>query len=224
MRSGAEAPHLRRIARKVARKAKVRERRLRRQMESLRWIDEPRTRPPLVLAFPEDDGDPGDEVLPGVRRGDRVWITGRNGSGKTTLMNTLANADTAVLPQTRDGLPATTSVMDYFRSQVPVYVDDAETLLRGHQFDDEQWTSPLGTLSAGELRRLLLAVMVNRPERVLLLDEPTNFLDFDALDVLEEALRRYRGTVLVVTHDRYFAEAAGMTRRWHVEDGKIREN
>jgi ATPase subunit of ABC transporter with duplicated ATPase domains len=217
VRSGVTAPHLRKVARKVARKAKVRERRLRRQMESLRWVDEPRRRPPLTLAFPEDDGDPAEEVVPGVRRGDRVWITGRDGSGKTTLINRLASERTAVLPQTADGLPMGLSVMEFFRSRVPVYVDDAEELLRGHQFDEDLWGSPLGTLSAGEVRRLLLAVMVNRPERVLLLDEPTNFLDFDALDVVEEALRRYRGTLLVVTHDRYFAEAVGLSREWHVE-------
>ena len=216
VRSGVEAPHLRRIAKKVARKAKVRERRLRRQMESLRWVDEPRRRPPLTLAFPEDDGDRDDEVLPGVKRGERIWVTGRNGSGKTTLLNRLASEGTAILPQTADGLPVRMTMIDYFRSQVPVYVDDAERLLLGHQFDEDMWDSPLGTLSAGELRRLLLAVIVNRPERVLLLDEPTNFLDFDALDVLEEALRRYRGTLLVVTHDRYFASAVGLSREWHV--------
>ena len=61
--------------------------------------------------------------------------------------------------------------------------------------------------------------------RVLLLDEPTNFLDFEALDVVEEALRRYRGTLLVVvTHDRVFAEAIGCTRMWHVADGKVVES
>jgi ATP-binding cassette subfamily F protein 3 len=221
VRSGAEAPHLRRVARKVARKAKVRERRLRRQMESLRWVEEPRRRPPLTLAFPDDEGDRAEEVLPGVRRGDRILITGRNGAGKTTLLNRLAGDATRTLPQTSDGLRSDRSVLDFFRSQVPVYVDDAERLLSGHQFDEEMWEAPLHTLSAGELRRLLLAVMVNSPQRILLLDEPTNFLDFDALDVLEEALRRYRGTVLVVTHDRYFAEAIGLTRHWHVEDGKV---
>ena len=66
-------------------------------------------------------------------------------------------------------------------------------------------TPRLRSLSAGELRRLLLAVIVNTDARVLLLDEPTNFLDFDALDVLEEALRAYRGTLVTVTHDAYFA-------------------
>ena len=224
VRSGVEAPHLRRVARKVARKAKVRERRLRRQMDSLRWVEEPRRRPPLTLAFPDDDGDPADEVLDGVRRGDRILVTGRNGAGKTTLLRDLSSEDTRLLPQTSDGLRSDQSVLDFFRSQVPVYVDDAERLLAGHQFDEDMWDAPLHTLSAGELRRLLLAVMVNSPQRILLLDEPTNFLDFDALDVLEEALRRYRGTMLVVTHDRYFAQAVGLTRRWHVVDGKVTED
>ena len=66
VRSGVEAPHLRRIAKKVAQKAKVRERRLRRQMESARWIAEPRTRPPLTLAFPADDAERGRRRAGGV--------------------------------------------------------------------------------------------------------------------------------------------------------------
>jgi ATPase subunit of ABC transporter with duplicated ATPase domains len=243
VRSGATAPHLRRVARLVARKAKVRERRLQRQMASVRWIARPRTRPPLTLAFPDDAGEPGEVVLKvrglhvaygdrvllrdadlDIRRGDRILITGRNGAGKTTLLRRLAGDDTAVLPQTGDGLRTAQSVLDFFRSRVPVYVDDAESLLRGHQFAPDQWDSPLRTLSAGELRRLLLAVLVNSPQRILLLDEPTNFLDFDALDVVEEALRRYRGTLVIVTHDRYFAAAAGTTRRWHVEGGEVIES
>ncbi|GAA4606900.1 ATPase subunit of ABC transporter with duplicated ATPase domains [Actinoplanes octamycinicus] len=245
VRSGAEAPHLRRVARLVARKAKVRERRLRRQMASVTWIAEPRRRPPLTLAFPDDDGDPGDIVLkvrdltvthPGrvllehvdldVTRGDRILITGRNGAGKTTLLRAIAarHPDVAVLPQTTDHLRVDTTVIDYFRSQVPVYVDDAERLLTGHQFDPEQWTARLRDLSAGELRRLLLAVLVNSPARILLLDEPTNFLDFAALDVIEEALRRYRGTLLTVSHDRYFADAVGHTRHWHVADRTVIES
>ena len=151
-------------------------------------------------------------------------ITGRNGAGKTTLLNALAGAGTRTLPQTSDGLRTEVPVMDFFRSQVPVYVEDAERLLAGHQFGPDQWDATVVSLSAGELRRLLLAVLVNSPERVLLLDEPTNFLDFDALDVVEEALRRYRGTVLFVTHDRYFAEAVGYTRSWHVADGKVAQS
>ncbi|GAA2691753.1 ABC-F family ATP-binding cassette domain-containing protein [Actinoplanes palleronii] len=244
-RSSATAPHLRRVARLVARKAKVRERRLRRQMASVRWIAEPRRRPPLTLAFPADTGDPGEIVLKvrdlsvafagrtlldridlDVTRADRILITGRNGSGKTTLLRAIAEAhpDVAVLPQTTDHLRTDTTVMDYFRAEVPVYVDDAERLLTGHQFEPEQWTSRLRDLSAGELRRLLLAVLVNSPARILLLDEPTNFLDFAALDVIEEALRRYKGTLLTVSHDRYFADAVGHTRTWHVADRAVIES
>ncbi|MEU7905499.1 ABC-F family ATP-binding cassette domain-containing protein [Actinoplanes sp. NPDC049118] len=243
VRSGVEAPHLRRIAKKVAQKAKARERRLRRQMESARWIARPRTRPPLTLAFPADDADDRDTVLSvrdltvkagdrtlldgvdlDVRRGDRILITGRNGAGKTTLLRAIAEhagVPVAVLPQTSDGLRTGTTVLDFFRSRVPVYAEDAERLLAGHQFGPDQWGATLRGLSAGELRRLLLAVMVNSPARILLLDEPTNFLDFDALDVVEEALRAYRGTLLTVTHDRYFAAAVGHTRTWHVADGNV---
>ena len=245
-------PHVRRIAKKVAKKAKVRERRLQRQMDSIRWIAEPRTRPPLTLAFPDDDLPPGETVLAArgvtvtlggrkllddvdltVARGDRILITGRNGAGKTTLLRVLAGqqapdfgaveaaAALAVLPQTSDGLRTPVTVIDFFRSQVPVYVDDAERLLAGHLFGPEMCDATLASLSAGELRRLLLAVLVNSPARVLLLDEPTNFLDFDALEVIEHALRTYRGTLLTVTHDRYFADAVGHTRRWHVAGGRV---
>ncbi|WP_306216375.1 ABC-F family ATP-binding cassette domain-containing protein, partial [Actinoplanes sp. RD1] len=241
VRSGVTAPHLRKIAKRVARKAKARERRLRRQMQSVRWIEQPRTRPPLTLAFPADD-EPGGEVVAAVsdlsvrhggrtvlqgvraevRRGDRILITGRNGAGKTTLLRALAGEHTAVLPQTDAGLRTSRTVMDFFRSRVPVYADDAERLLQAHQFGADQWDATMRSLSAGELRRLLLAVMVNSPQRVLLLDEPTNFLDFDALDTLEAALRAYRGTVVVVSHDRWFAEAVGARTVWHVADGQVR--
>jgi ATP-binding cassette subfamily F protein 3 len=254
VRSGITAPHLRRIAKKVAKKAKARERRLRRQMQSARWIAEPRTRPPLTLAFPGDATGAGETVLAafglsvvrGGRRlldrvdltvaaGDRVLITGRNGAGKTTLLRVLGGLITpdggdvkaagavALLPQTSDGLRTGVTVMQHFRHHVAVYADDAERLLEAHLFAAEQWDTPLRNLSAGELRRLLLAVMVNTEARVLLLDEPTNFLDFDALDVVEEALRSFNGTLLTVTHDAYFADAVGHTRRWHVADGAVHE-
>ncbi|GAA0527638.1 ABC-F family ATP-binding cassette domain-containing protein [Paractinoplanes ferrugineus] len=243
---GVAGPHLRRVARLVARKAKVRERRLRRQMESTRWIARPASRPPLTLRFAADEAPAGEVVvelrglrvafgervlLDGVdlrvRRGDRVLVTGRNGAGKTTLMRALAEAggaEVGVLPQTGDGLRSDVTVMEFFRQRVPVYVDDAERLLLGHQFGPDQWDARMRSLSSGELRRLVLAVLVNGPARVLVLDEPTNFLDFEALDVVEEALRRFRGTVITVTHDRYFAEAVGSERHWHVAGGRVSES
>jgi ATPase subunit of ABC transporter with duplicated ATPase domains len=164
-----------------------------------------------------------------VRGGERILLSGRNGTGKTTLLRVLsgqrspdAGAVTGVntahlLPQTHDHLRSSSTVLDFFRSRVPVYVDDAEELLDAYLFEPGTWDSPLRTLSAEELRRLLLAVLVNSGDQVLLLDEPTNYLDFDALDVIEEALRAYQGTLIMVTHDGYFADRVGVTRHLQVE-------
>lgn len=253
VRSGLGADQQRRYAKKVAKKAKARERRLRRQMASMRWLAEPRTRPSLALAFPQEA--PADaEVLRvrglvlraggrtllnrvdlTVRGGDRILLTGPNGAGKSTLLRVLAGrrapdaghveaaTGVALLPQTHDGLRTDVTVLDHFRAEVPVYVDDAERLLDGYLFGPDQWNARLRTLSAGELRRLLLAVLVNSPARVLLLDEPTNYLDFDSLEMVEAALREFRGTMVMVSHDTYFAEAVGLDRRWRVADGRLVE-
>ena len=74
------------------------------------------------------------------------------------------------------------------------------------------WDAPLRTLSAGELRRLPLAALVNSGVDVLLLDEPTNYLEFDSLDVVGDALASYRGTLVIVSHDAWFAERVGVHR------------
>jgi ATPase subunit of ABC transporter with duplicated ATPase domains len=237
VRRGLGADKIRRYAKKVARKAKARERRLRRQMLSTAWLAAPETRPALALEFPRARAD-GELVIkaaglavPGrlapvdleIRAGDRILVSGVNGSGKTTLLRALAGQEpgiTALLPQTHDDLPRDTGVLDFFRSQVPMYVDEAEVTLAGYLFDTDQ---ALGTLSAGELRRLLLATMVNSGAEVLLLDEPTNFLDFDSLDVVEAALRAFTGTIVLVTHDRYLAGAVGCTRQLVLHDGHVDE-
>jgi ATPase subunit of ABC transporter with duplicated ATPase domains len=218
----------------------------------LRWIAEPQTRPALTLAFPAgQQADAvvlsardlairlgGRPILHGVsvraKAGDRILITGSNGAGKTTLLRILAGelapdsgevtvaSPLGVLPQTHDSLRTSITVVDFLRSRVPLHLDDAEALLDGYQFGPDQWNAPLRTLSAGELRRLLLAVLVNSGERILVLDEPTNYLDFDAMDVVEEALRAYQGTLIIVTHDQYFAERIGITRTWRLEDATVR--
>jgi ATPase subunit of ABC transporter with duplicated ATPase domains len=232
----------RRLAKKVAKKAKARERRLERELQSARWIAEPQTRPTLTLAFSAGRKPRHEFVLQAsdvavtagertlltvpsleIRTGDRLLITGPNGAGKSSLLREIAARlpDAGVLPQTHDHLRLDTAVIDYFRSKVPVYPEDAERILTGYLFGEDQWDAPLRTLSAGELRRLLLAIVVNQGARVLLLDEPTNYLDFDSLDVIERALTAFTGTIVAVTHDRYFADAIGFKTHWRVADGAM---
>jgi len=257
-----------RLAKKVAKKAKARERRLRRQMMATRWLAEPQTRPPLILTFPDGApdasvGSPDPATATGpptpaaavlettgltialgghtvlhdidltVRAGDRILVSGRNGAGKSTLLRILAGqlAPDAgqvrgrglLLPQTHDAVRSDVTVFDYVRSRLPIYAEDAERMLEAYLFGPHQWHRPLRAISAGELRRLLLAVMANSPARILLLDEPTNYLDFDALEVTEQALAEFRGTLLVVTHDARFAAAIGCTRTWHLADSRVRD-
>jgi ATPase subunit of ABC transporter with duplicated ATPase domains len=246
-----------RLAKKVAKKAKARERRLRRQMMATRWLAEPQTRPPLIITFPDrshpqppETSAPAAAVLETtgltvalgghtilrdvdltVREGDRIRVSGRNGAGKSTLLRVLAgqvapdrgqvHGRGLLLPQTHDTVRSDVTVFDYLRSRLPVYAEDAERLLEAYLFGPDQWHRPLRAISAGELRRLLLAIMANSPALVLLLDEPTNYLDFDALEVTEQALAESRGTLLVVTHDARFAAAIGCTRTWHVAGGRV---
>jgi ATPase subunit of ABC transporter with duplicated ATPase domains len=243
---------LRRYAKKVAKKAKSRERRLERHIQSIHWLAEPQTRPPLVLALPPEPAVgsapvlsacglsvrlSGRQVLRDITLelvpGDRVLISGPNGAGKTTLLRALTGQLTpdagqvrgvhhaAALSQRHDDRPATMPVLDFLRSRVAVYADEAEQLLAAYQFGPEQQHAQLRTLSDGEMRRLLLAALVNSGSPVLMLDEPTHYLDFDSLDVVEEALRAYPGTLVMVTHDLYFAKRVGFNRHWRISGGAL---
>ncbi|SDD85243.1 ribosomal protection-like ABC-F family protein [Actinokineospora iranica] len=240
---------LRRYAKKVAKKAKARERRLRRQMRSTAWIARPTERPRLVVDLAAES-DPAltvarlssarldlahRTVLDGVdltiAGGDRVVVTGTNGGGKSTLLRALSGeltpaagtvevlAQVGYLPQVHDDLPMTASPLSYLRGKLALYEEDAEALLDTYLFDADAIRRPLHRFSPGEIRRLLVACLVNSGAELLLLDEPTNHLDFDSLDVVEEALRAFRGTLVVVTHDQYFADRLDPTHTWRVGGG-----
>ncbi len=159
-------------------------------------------------------------------RGDRLGIVGPNGSGKTTLINLL----TGVLPpdagRIRLGANLQMVTLDQRRESLDPNATVAETLTGGRGdtvtiggqtkhvvgymkdflFSPEQARTPVGVLSGGERNRLMLARALAKPSNLLVLDEPTNDLDLETLDLLQEMITDYSGTVLLVSHDRDFLD------------------
>jgi ABC transport system ATP-binding/permease protein len=161
-----------------------------------------------------------------IQRGDRIGIVGPNGSGKTTLINLLTGQlqpDTgsvrlgsalavATLNQHRDSLDPDVTVADALTGgagdtvMVNGHAKHVMSYMKDFLFASEQARTPLGKLSGGERGRLMLAQALAKPSNLLVLDEPTNDLDMETLDVLEDMLADYSGTVLLISHDRDFLD------------------
>ncbi|UYN93910.1 MAG: ATP-binding cassette domain-containing protein [Enhydrobacter sp.] len=160
-----------------------------------------------------------------IRAGDRVGLIGPNGAGKTTLLRLLIGELEPDVGSVKLGASLTPVVIDQRRmaldpdktpweilgggnDHLPVRGRQTHvmTYLREYLFRDEQARQPVRTLSGGERNRLLLARALAAPSNLLVLDEPTNDLDADTLDLLQEALSDYDGTVLLVSHDRDFLD------------------
>jgi ATP-binding cassette subfamily F protein uup len=161
-----------------------------------------------------------------IQRGDRIGIVGPNGSGKTTLINMLTGVLRPDTGSVRLGTTLAVATLDQHRDSLDPNVTVTEALTEGHGdtvmvngnakhvvsymkdflFASEQARTPLGKLSGGERGRLMLARVFAKPSNLLVLDEPTNDLDMETLDVLEEMLAEYPGTVLLISHDRDFLD------------------
>jgi ABC transport system ATP-binding/permease protein len=160
-----------------------------------------------------------------ILRGDRVGIIGPNGAGKTTLLKAL----TGKLIPDQGRVKLGTNLIPTFLDQHRSLIKDDDTvwetlsdggdhiMVRGHSkhiisyikdflFDASQAHSPVSSLSGGEKNRLLLAKTLAHPTNLLILDEPTNDLDMDTLDLLQDVLNDYEGTLLLVSHDRDFLD------------------
>jgi ATP-binding cassette subfamily F protein 3 len=170
-----------------------------------------------------------------VTRGERVGVVGANGAGKTVLVRVLAGdlepqdgsrwagpgIEVGYLSQAAAGLDRDASVIDALRAGRSLAEDEAVRRLMAFLFDYEQTRRPVSTLSGGERTRLaFLALMLDAPN-CLVLDEPTNHLDVESIEVLEDALEHYDGTVVAVSHDRYFLDRIA-DRIVHVADGSVR--
>ena len=157
-----------------------------------------------------------------IERGDRIALVGPNGSGKSTLMRMLSGEEA---PDGGSRTPGHQVILEYFAQDEAVRLDPALTvyetlesgspndmvpairnILGGFLFSGDDIYKKAAVLSGGERTRLAVARMLLRPSNTLLLDEPTNHLDLDSKDVLLDALEDYGGTLIIVSHDRYFVE------------------
>ncbi len=177
-----------------------------------------------------------------IMRGDKIGIIGPNGSGKTTLLKILLGSITPAEGSVRTGTRLEVAYFDQHRCQLddekPVrdnVGDGCENItvngktrhiigyLEDFLFPPERAMSPVKVLSGGERNRALLAKLFTRPSNVLVLDEPTNDLDADTLELLEEMLMEYSGTVLLVSHDRAFLNNVVTSTIVFEDDGTLLE-
>ena len=170
-----------------------------------------------------------------IGAGDRVGILGRNGSGKSTLLRLLLGLQDVdggmvtvgpsvvlgVLEQTRLQLSDQTTLLDAFMKETGLTISDARTLLAKFGLASGEVTRPTASLSPGERTRAVLALLMANGTNCLVLDEPTNHLDLPAIEQLETALGSFRGTVLLVTHDRSLLDHVRLTRRITLADGLV---
>ncbi len=167
-----------------------------------------------------------DQFTTRILRGDRLGIVGANGAGKTTLVNLLtgvlqpdsgklrlgAGLEMATLEQSRSSLKADTTLQDVLTGggsdTVEIHGERRHVIgyMKDFLFKPEQARTPIGKLSGGERGRLMLARVLAKPSNLLILDEPTNDLDLETLDLFEEMLADYKGTLILVSHDRDFLD------------------
>ena len=177
-----------------------------------------------------------------IQRGDRIGLIGNNGVGKTTLLRLLLGELEPTEGSIRHGTRLEISYFDQLRSSLDPEKSVMDNVANGNDtvtingqqrhvasylmdflFESDRLRVPVHTLSGGERNRLLLAKLFTMPSNLLVLDEPTNDLDVETLELLEELLASYSGTVLMVSHDREFLDNLVTTTLALEGDGQVRE-
>ncbi len=246
--------HYRKRAARIARQAKVVERRFERFLESEDRVARPDREVGLrpEFAAPGRSGDDAlsveelslevggrvllEDVSFGLRYGERAALLGPNGSGKTTLLRAVAGAVEAARGSVRLGAGVRLALLEQGQEELDPSLNAIQTLrplavmdegalrrfLHHYLFTAADVHTPVERLSYGQRARLGLAKLALQGVNLLLLDEPTNHLDIPSREAFEEVLGTFEGTVLIVTHDRYFVEAFASTAL-RIEDGALRE-
>jgi ABC transport system ATP-binding/permease protein len=177
-----------------------------------------------------------------IQRGDRIGIIGANGSGKTTLIKLLLGELQPDAGEIKIGTQLEVVFFDQHRSELREDWTALENVAGGSEtieingvrkhalgylqdflFSPDRARAPISALSGGERNRLLLAKLLARPSNLLVMDEPTNDLDIETLDLLEELLAQYTGTLILVSHDREFLDNVVTSSLVMEGDGRVGE-
>jgi ATP-binding cassette subfamily F protein 3 len=192
--------------------------------DSVRLRGQPQSQAKILVRVPDLE----------LLRGDRVSLIGPNGVGKTTLLRTLIgelpsvsgqvqighNVRMGYYSQTHAGLNMERSIIDEIRQVSALSEEGARTFLGRFLFSRDDVFKAIGTLSGGERSRVALAKLTLQGSNLMILDEPTNHLDLQSRQLLEEVLSEFEGTLLFVSHDRYFIDRLA-TKVWAIEDGVL---
>lgn len=170
-----------------------------------------------------------------INYGEKIALLGKNGSGKSTLINIILGQDETFngkiklgssiefgyIPQNIIFENENQTILEYFLQESNFSEQQARTKLASYGFRKENVFKKIGKLSGGEKVKLVLIKLIQKDINFLILDEPTNHIDIDTRETLEEALEQYKGTLLFVSHDRFFINKLA-NRILNIEDGKIK--
>jgi pleuromutilin/lincosamide/streptogramin A transport system ATP-binding/permease protein len=238
---------------KAARRLKVMKNRLERFEENSSEIVKPRHGLPLKVIFDNENGSVKvfnikevekkigkrkiGPINLSVRYGDRLHIIGNNGTGKTTLLKMITGeteADSGIIEKGENVIVGYISqerwlnrsdkiVIDEFLEITKMTETEARKLLNRFRITTEDIKKHISLLSPGEYSRLIIAELVAIKPNCIILDEPSNHLDLEAIEELETGLKEYKGTLIVVSHDRYFVEKIGLNKTFdlNINSSKI---
>ncbi len=172
-----------------------------------------------------------------VRGGEKVWLFGPNGAGKSTMVKLImgeekmssgeitlgVNIKVGYFAQKQTNIDSSKDLLTNFLESTGCDYDKGFGFLRKYMFEKDDLKRPIKFLSPGQRARYAFAIFAYKDYDLLILDEPTNHLDIDTTEIIEESLRNFRGTLFLVSHDRFFVERIGMTKVVNLVDGSLRE-